>query len=106
MDVRKRVPPDYGFGEAETEGAALDAGEVTGAGVVGATELETEGAGLRPAEAAADGEPPGLPAGVAEPAGAGETETPGTGVADATGTGVAPWVNSRLRLLGVFAFRA
>jgi len=76
---------------------------VTWAGVVAATELETDGAALTLAEAALAGEPPGVAAGVVEPAGAGETETPGTGVAEATGTGVAPWVNSRLRLLGVFA---
>jgi len=79
---------------------------VTCAGVVAATELETDGTALTLAEAALAGEPAGLTAGVEEPAGAGETETPGTGVAEATGTVVTPWVNSRLRLLGVFALCA
>jgi hypothetical protein len=73
------------------------------AGVVIATELPGEAAG---GALGALGEPAGLGVGVAEPAGAGETETPGTGVAEAAGMGVWPCVNSRVRLLGVFALRA
>ena len=99
----------YGFGEAETEGAAVDFGEVAGV-VAGAGEVATDGAGLAVAGAelvtAADEEGAGLAAAVPLAAGPGETEIPGTGVADATGTGVVPAVTLLLRLLCVFAFRA
>ena len=98
----------YFFGEAETEGAALVFGEVAGA-----TETAADGAGfvvtgaellVTLAEGAADDE--GLTVGLPVAAGLGETETPGTGVAEIAGGGVCPLLNSRLRLLGVFAFRA
>ena len=83
----------------------LGLADVAGAaGVVGATDVEMEAAGLTLTEGAVAGVP--LALGVAVPAAAGETETPGTGVAEAAGAGVCPWINSRLRLLGVFAFRA
>ena len=72
----------------------------------GAAELEVVGAGLSVAEATAAGELLGLLAGVAEPVGEPATEAPGTGVAEATGAGVCPALNSRVRLLGVFALRA
>ena len=106
--MQKHVPPNYGFGEAETEGAMLGFGEIDAAGVVAATEFAGEAAGLTDAEAAGAtvDEPVGLGVAVAELVGAGETETPGTGVAEATGAGVCPWVNSRVRVLGVFALRA
>lgn len=86
----------------------LGFGVVEVAGAVAATELAGDAAGLTDADAAgaAVGEPLGLGVAVAEPAGAGEIEVPGTGVAEATGAGVCPWVNSRVRLLGVFALRA
>src|SRR2546423_11415515 len=98
--------PRYGFGDAETEGAALGFGEPEGAVLAGAREFEVAGAGLNVADATADGELVGLIAGVVEPVGEPATEAPGTGVAEATGAGVCPALNSRVRLLGVFALRA
>ena len=102
----------YRFGDAE--GAALIFGEATGV-VAGATETAADGAGLVVAGAepvtlaegaADDDDDDGLAAGVPLAAGPGETETPGTGVAEIAGAGVCPLLNSRLRLLGVFALRA
>ena len=102
----------YRLGEAETEGAALVFGEVAGL-VAGATEIAADGTGLvvagavvvTAAEGAADDEgDEGLTVALPVAAGLGETETPGTGVAEIAGAGVCPLLNSRLRLLGVFAF--
>ena len=99
----------YRFGDAETEGAALAFGEVAGA-----TETAADGAGLVVAgavvvavdEGTADVEGAGLAVALPVAAGLGETETPGTGGAEIAGAGVCPLLNSRLRLLGVFAWRA
>jgi len=97
---------NYRFGDGETEGAVLAAGDAAGTGVAALTELETDGAGLDVAEATAAGELFGLVAGVAEPVGEPATEAPGIGVAEATGAGVCPALNSLVRLLGAFALRA
>jgi hypothetical protein len=101
------------FGEAETEGAAVDFGEVAGV-VACAGDIGAEGAGLvvtgaepvTVAEGAAEDEGAGLTVALPLAAGLAETEAPGTGVADATGTGVVPAITLLLRLLCVFAFRA
>ena len=76
----------YGF--AEAEGATVALGDAAGTLAVGATELETDGAGLTLTEEAGVAEPAGVPLGVAELPGVGEMDVPGTGVADATGAGV------------------
>jgi hypothetical protein len=103
----------YGFGEAETEGAALDFGELAGV-VAGAGDIAADDAGLvvagvelvTVAEGTADDEGAGLAVAVPIVAGLAETEAPGAGVAKIAGTGVVPAVTLLLRLLCVFAFRA
>lgn len=76
--------------------------------------MATDGAGLvaagaepvTDAEGTADVEGAGLTVALPAAAGLTETEAPGTGVAEIAGTGVCPLVNSRVRLLCVFALRA
>jgi hypothetical protein len=90
---------NYRFGETETEGAALNFGEVAGV-IAGATETAADGAGLvvtGEEVAAADGA--GLTVAVPVTAELGETEAPGTGVAEMAGAGVGSASIRLLRLL-------
>lgn len=105
---------NYGFGEADTDGAALAFGEATGV-VAGATETAADAAGLVAGGAVAPdtlaagdavADPLGLAVAVPAAAGVPEADAPGTGVAEAAGAGVCPFVSSRLRLLPVFALCA